>query len=220
MVHAHLLAALNALATIWQVEERMRQSEVAHQGDNQRARETAETRLSKPFGDLAWRERRAADIWRLIAVGAMLMPIALALALPGLTKTAGPVALLSKVSVSSLLLTLAGYAASQSSQHRKTSRGLSGRAIRLASLLPFLELEQLSPEARVRILENFSILVFAEPDGEGDATGKRDILDRRPRQTNGDGSKQPQRAGSTASTWPLADLQPLLEKVSHLLWPR
>lgn len=100
----------------------------------------AETTLIESYTRNATRERKAADIWRLVAIGAAL--IAVAIGIWATVVAAGDETdwdlLAAKAFLGLIVAGVAAYAATQSAEHRSTQRDAEHVAVQLAALKPYL----------------------------------------------------------------------------------
>lgn len=100
----------------------------------------AETTLIGSYTRNATRERKAADVWRLVAIGAAL--IAVAIGIWATVVAAGDETdwdlLAAKAFLGLIVAGVAAYAATQSAEHRSTQRDAEHVAVQLAALKPYL----------------------------------------------------------------------------------
>jgi 23S rRNA pseudoU1915 N3-methylase RlmH len=124
--------------------------------------------ISGGYGAYAEQQRKSADLWRRVAVGALCL-LAIAAILFLATLPPGEVdwqRYVTKVLVSGPLVAIAGYAASQSHRHRMRERDARKLELELAALEPYLSL--LPPEMRNEIKRDIALRVFGQPFREPD----------------------------------------------------
>ena len=112
-------------------------------------------------------DANAANIWRLVAVGALGLTVVVGFWLLGHAESAGEdwdafgARLLLLLAVGAL----AGYAARQSSEHRAAQREAQHVALQLAALGPYLD-NLTSPDERDRLLGEIAMRLFGQPRSE------------------------------------------------------
>jgi hypothetical protein len=137
--------------------------------------------VSGGYGEYAKQQKQSADRWQLVTVASLLLFAAAALYT--LSKLpAGGVEwehFTTRLVTSLSLIGLAGYAASQSSKHRRVEREARKAEIELAVLNPYLAL--FDPAERDRIKAEVALRMFGQPlapdDKGGDKVGASQLVD-------------------------------------------
>lgn len=137
--------------------------------------------VSGGHGQYARQQKRTADGWRYVSVSALLI-VAIAAIVIVLSLPDGGIdweRFVGKFLISAPLIALAGYAASQSSKHRRAEREARKVDLDLAALELYLEL--FPDDKKNEIKEKIGLLVFGQPlppdSGDHEAIGANQLWD-------------------------------------------